>query len=103
MVPLNEHELVLDLIRRLNAKAILVSRHYLGSINHSLLTAQVCRQKNIRVSGWIFNDIFMDYEDDIIQWSGYPRIASLGPLETIDASTIREKASQVRERLMHIL
>ena len=45
----------------------------------------------------------MDYEDDIIQWSGYPRNASLGPLETIDASTIREKASQVRERLMHIL
>ena len=103
LVPLNEHELVLDLIRRLNAKAILVSRHYLGSINHSLLTAQVCRQKNIRVSGWIFNDIFMDYEDDIIQWSGYPRIASLDTLETIVASTIREKASQVRERLMHIL
>ena len=49
LVPLNEHELVIDLIRKLNAKVVLVSRHYLGSINHSLLTAQACRQKNIRV------------------------------------------------------
>ena len=49
LVPLNDHELVLDLIRKLNAKVILVSREYPGSINHSLLTAQVCRQKSLRV------------------------------------------------------
>lgn len=103
LVPLNEHELVIDLVRRLNAKVILVSRNYSGSINHSLLTAQVCRQKNIRVLGWIFNDQYMDYEEDIILWSGYPKLASIGKLEKIDKSSIREEAAGIKENLLQLL
>jgi dethiobiotin synthetase len=103
LVPLNEHELVLDLIRKLNSKVILVSRHYLGSINHSLMTAQVCRQKNLRVAGWIFNDEFMEYEDDIIQWSGYPKLASIGKLTDIDRSVIKEKAEEIKQKLLQVI
>ena len=103
LVPLNDHELVIDLIRKLNAKVILVSRHYLGSINHSLLTAQLCRQKGIRVMGWIFNDQFMDYEDDIVQWTGYPKIASIGKLPEVTSSVISEQAQKIREKLMHVM
>jgi dethiobiotin synthetase len=103
LVPLNEHELVLDLIRKLNSKVILVSRHYLGSINHSLLTAQVCRQKSLRIAGWIFNDQYMDYEDDIIQWSGYPKLASIGKLTDIDKSMIREKAEEIKQKLLQVI
>ena len=102
MVPLNEHELVMDLVKKLNAKIILVSRHYLGSINHSLLTAQVCRQKNLRVAGWIFNDSFMDYETDIVQWSGYPKLATIGSLPVIDKQMIKEKAAEVKEKLSYL-
>ena len=100
LVPLNEHELMIDLIRRINAKVILVSRNYLGSINHSLLTAQVCRQKNIRVAGWIFNDQYLDYEQDIVMWSGYHRIASIGKLEKIDKARISELAVGIKENLL---
>ena len=103
MVPLNEHELVLDLVKKLNAKLVLVSRHYLGSINHSLLTAQVCRQKSLRVWGWVFNDQFMDYEDDIVQWSGYPRLATIGRLNTIDKKVIKEKADEIKSKILHLL
>lgn len=103
LVPLNEHELVIDLIRKLNAKVILVSRNYLGSINHSLLTANLCRQKGIRVIGWIFNDQFMDYEDDIVQWSGYPKLASIGKLGDIDPSVISAEAAKIKEKLLQVL
>jgi dethiobiotin synthetase len=103
LVPLNEHEQVIDLIRRINAKVILVSRNYLGSINHSLLTAQVCRQKNIRVLGWIFNDQFMDYEQDIVMWSGYERLASIGKLEKIDKEIISKEAIKMKESLLKVL
>ena len=103
LVPLNEHELVIDLVRKLNAKVILVSRHYLGSINHSLLTASLCRQKGIRVMGWIFNDHFMDYEDDIVQWSGYPKLASVGKLDRIDKSVIAAEAVKMKEKLSLVL
>jgi hypothetical protein len=30
-------------------------------------------KKNIRVLGWVFNDQYMDYEEDIVRWSGYPK------------------------------
>src|SRR3954468_11196681 len=76
MVPLNENEFVIDLIKKLNSKVILVSRNYLGSINHSLLTASVCKQNNLNVLGWIFNDHYMNSEDEIVHWSGYKKIPS---------------------------
>src|ERR1700676_5085320 len=37
LVPLNEKDFVIDLVEKLDAKVLLVSRNYLGSINHSLL------------------------------------------------------------------
>src|SRR6187399_2352796 len=53
LVPLNQQEFVVDLVRRLDARVILVSRNYLGSINHSLLTAAVCQAHGLDVAGWI--------------------------------------------------
>jgi dethiobiotin synthetase len=107
MVPLNEHEMVVDLIRKLGAKVILVNRNYPGSINHSLLTAQVCRQKNIKVLGWIFNDQSpesrKEYEDDIIQWTGFPRLTSINKLEKINKVTVRKEAARIKETLLQIL
>ena len=103
MVPLNETEFVCDLIRKLNSRVILVSRNYLGSINHSILTAQVCRQKNIRVLGWIFNDQFMDYEDDIVRWTGYPKLGSVPKLDVINKEVIREEAEKMKANLSKIL
>ncbi len=97
MVPLNEKEFVIDLAERLNAIVILVSRNYLGSINHSLLTAAVCRQRNIRVAGWIFNDRFMEYEDEIVEWSGYPKLLSLPNTKIVDKNFISTQAKKMRE------
>ncbi len=82
LVPLNENEFVIDLIKKLNARVILVSRNYLGSINHSLLTAAICKQHALDVVGWIFNDRFGSYEQEISEWSGYPVIASIPPAES---------------------
>lgn len=103
LVPLNEREMVADIIRELNAKLILVSRNYLGSINHSLLTAEYCRQKNIPVLGWVFNDQYMDYEEEIVKWSGYPRLASVEKLAKTDKLTIRKQAARIKENLLQVL
>jgi dethiobiotin synthetase len=56
MVPLNYKGLmVIDLIKHLEAQAILVSRNYLGSINHTLLSAEALKARNIPVAGIIIN------------------------------------------------
>ena len=98
LVPLNKSEFVVDLIKKLNAKVILVSRNYLGSINHSLLTAAICKQYNIDVLGWIFNDQYLDYEEEIVQWSGYKKIASIPFAEKIDKQFVKEQAEILRHK-----
>lgn len=55
MVPLNDEHLILDLIKHLNLELILVSKHYLGSINHTLLSVQALQSYNIPIKGIIFN------------------------------------------------
>lgn len=49
LVPLNDSDTVLDLIKP-NYKVIVVSRHYLGSINHSLLTINYLQERGFDVS-----------------------------------------------------
>lgn len=96
LVPLSDNLMVADLAEKLNARIILVSRNYLGSINHSLLTAAYCKNRGLNVAGWIFSDDYMNYEDEIVKWSGYRSIASIPKLERIDKPTIKQQAERIR-------
>lgn len=99
LVPLHDQLMLVDFIRLIQAKVILVSRNYLGSINHSLLTAAFCRSNNINVLGWIFTDTYLDYEDEIVEWSGYPKIASIPNLPTINAAVVADQAMRIQPEL----
>jgi dethiobiotin synthetase len=55
MVPVNSKNLIIDLIPQFNAEVILVSRHYLGSINHTLLSLEALERRGIKLKGIIFN------------------------------------------------
>jgi dethiobiotin synthetase len=55
MVPVNAEEYVVNLIKMLNAEVILVIKHYLGSINHTLLSLELLKSKDIPVKGIIYN------------------------------------------------
>ncbi len=103
LVPINEHQFIVDLIIALKAKVLLVSRNYLGSINHSLLTAAVCKQHNLNVGGWIFNDQYLAYEQQVCQWSGYPFIASIPNMPVIDKTSIKVQAEKIREQLQNMI
>jgi dethiobiotin synthetase len=102
LVPLNEQEFVLDLVKRLDATVILVSRNYLGSINHSLLTAELCRSHRLRVAGWIFNDQYLHYEQEIVSWSGIRSIGSVPFGGLPDAEFVKEQARRIGPALREI-
>lgn len=55
LVPLNDQDFVIDLISRFKAEVILVADLYLGSINHTLLTIEALRSRNLSIRGLIFN------------------------------------------------
>jgi len=100
LVPLNEKEFVIDLIESLGALVILVSRNYLGSINHSLLSARVCTNYGLDVAGWIFNDQYLDYEDEIVKWSGYKKLGTVPKATEINRAFIQEQAERLKKTLI---
>ena len=102
MVPLNENEFIIDLIKKLRAQVILISRNYLGSINHSLLTAALCKQNNLPVAGWIFNDVFMNYENEIEAWTGYRKLATIPFCKSITKHFVLQQAALLKEVLHKI-
>ncbi len=99
MVPLNKKKLILDLIKKLKAKVIIVSKNELGSINHSLLTAAVLKKEKVDVLGWIFTEEYKNYEEEIGEWSGYPVIASVKHLPVISKEIIKAEANKMLPKL----
>ncbi|WP_426667622.1 dethiobiotin synthase [Mucilaginibacter sp. McL0603] len=76
MVPLTDKFLMIDLIKKLNVKVVLVSQNYLGSINHTLLSIEALKQYEIPIKGIIFNGTKDIYSKEFILQ--YTEIALLG-------------------------
>ena len=89
MVPLNNSFLILDLIKQINAEVVLVSQNYLGSINHTLLSAQVLKQYEIPVAGIIFNGDKDSYSEDfILQYTGFKLIGHIPQYTALNKVTV---------------
>lgn len=99
MVPLNDRFFIADFIKALQAKVLIVSRNYLGSINHSLLTVMAAKQYQLDVAGWLFNDQYLDYEGEIIAWTGLPALGSIPFSDTPDRKFVQTQASRLRSSL----
>ena len=93
MVPLNDRETNLDLIKKLNIPVILISKNYLGSINHTLLSVEILKMNTISVKGLIFNGEQNKYSEDFIL--NYTKLKCLGRVnfeEKIDKSIVEKYA-----------
>jgi len=67
LVPYNYRgDTVLDIIKENEAEVIVVSRNYLGSINHTLLTLQALEHANVKVLGIIFNGEHTPATEEVI-------------------------------------
>ncbi len=67
MVPLNENFLMIDLIKQLDAEVILVSKNYLGSINHTLMSAFILKSYGIKLSRLVFSGEQNQDSENIIE------------------------------------
>lgn len=95
MVPLNDRETNLDLIKKLNIPIILVSKNYLGSINHTLLSAEILRINNVEVKGIIFNGEQNKYSEDFIL--DYTKLECLGRVDfenNMDKNVVKKYAER---------
>lgn len=102
LVPLNETDCIIDLIQN-DYKVIVVSRHYLGSINHTLLTCEALKSRNIPVAGIIFSgDENPASEAIILAKTGATFIGRIDNEPYFDQNVIQYYADQFRENLMKL-
>ncbi|MFS4454630.1 dethiobiotin synthase [Maribacter sp. 2304DJ31-5] len=98
LVPLNEEDTILDIIMP-GYKVIVVSRHYLGSINHSLLTIGLLKLKGYNVSVLFSGDAHPSTEDIILHKTGVPLIGRINEEETFNKEVIKKYADTFRSSL----
>lgn len=100
LVPLSDELLVVDLIAYLGLEVILVSNHYLGSINHTLLSAEALMRRNISVKGIIFNgDSSPETEDIILRRTSWPCLLRISREKIITTETITAYASRLKQSI----
>ena len=56
LVPFSKKQLVVDIVKRLGLPVLVVAGNRLGAINHTLMTVEVLRKRNIEIAGIIFNN-----------------------------------------------
>lgn len=102
LVPLNATDTIADLIQP-DYKVIVVSRHYLGSINHTLLTIEALQNRNIAVAGIVFSgDENQATESIILSKTGLKCIGRIDQEPYFDANVIAEYADLFREQLLSL-
>ena len=95
MVPLNENHLVIDLINYLEAEAILVVQNYLGSINHTLLSAEALARRKIKTTGVIFNGEPVNSSEEIIlKYTGLKCLGRISREPVLDKAVINKYSRQ---------
>lgn len=99
-VPLNEKDSIIDLIQP-DYKVIVVSRHYLGSINHTLLTIEAIRNRGFEVAGIIFSGSENKATESLIlNKTGIKWIGRIEEEPYFDQNVIKEYADLFRENLL---
>ncbi|GAB3245849.1 dethiobiotin synthase [Larkinella harenae] len=97
LVPLNNRDLNLDLVQQLQLPVLLVSKHYLGSINHTLLSVEALQRRTIPILGLIFNGPETPASEEfIVKYTG---LKSFGRIEwgtAINPEFVRRNADSLK-------
>ena len=96
LVPINKKECIIDLVDSLKLEVILVSKHYLGSINHTLLSIEAIEARDIPIKGIIFNgQPNHDTESIILSKSGLKMIARIPTMKSVNKQSIKALANKI--------
>lgn len=94
MVPLNSQLLNIDLIEKLKLPVILVTRNYLGSINHTLLSVHLLQSRGIKIEGIIFNGVAnAATESFILNYTKLPLLAKVEEQSEISKTIVSHYAT----------
>jgi dethiobiotin synthetase len=98
LVPLAPGFLMADLAQQFALDVVVVSRNYLGSINHTLLTLEALQARGLRVRGLVFNgEPTPATEDFISDHTNVPLMPRLLPEPEVSAAVVSRYAVEFRQ------
>jgi len=101
LVPLNDSDTIFDLIQP-DYKVIVVSRHYLGSINHTLLTIEKLQQKNLEIAIIFSGDEHSTTEEIILKKTGVKCLGRINEEPHFDKTVVKKYADVFRFALQSL-
>lgn len=97
LVPVSSRETIADLIEQLGLPVILVINHYLGALNHGMLTIREIKRRQIPLAGIIFNGVdFQNAESILLQEAGCPCLLRIPIMESVGLEQIRQLSTQLQ-------
>ena len=104
LVPLNERDLTIDWVQQSGLPVLLVSRSYLGSINHTLLSVEALRSRNVPIVGLLFNGpTVAATESFILTYTGLPCVGRIAEETEISPAVIRHYADKISPTLHEVI
>ncbi|WP_271406352.1 dethiobiotin synthase [Tenacibaculum soleae] len=101
LVPLNNSDTILDIIK-LDYKVIVVSRHYLGSINHTLLTVKLLQEKGFYVAIIFSGNEHKTTEEIIKKMTNVTVIGRIDEEPYFDKNVVKEYAELFKKKLVNL-
>tara|TARA_R110002012_G_scaffold166185_1_gene329324 strand:+ start:210825 stop:211442 length:618 start_codon:yes stop_codon:yes gene_type:complete len=101
LVPLNDEDTILDIIMP-SHNVVVVSRHYLGSINHTLLTVGWLQHKGYDVYIIFSGDEHKTTEEIIVKKTGATVIGRINEEASFNKATIKKYAAQFKPILLSL-
>ncbi|WP_417888338.1 dethiobiotin synthase [Xanthomarina gelatinilytica] len=98
LVPINNSQTILNLIKP-EYHVIVVSRHYLGSINHTLLTVNLLKEKGFQVSLIFSGNEHKTTEAIIKKITKVPIIGRIDEEPYFDKNVVLEYANKFQNKL----
>lgn len=93
MVPLNDTDLMIDLIKKFDAEVVLVSQNYLGSINHTLMSVEILKHRGILLSRLVISGTPNESSESIIRKLTQLEIIHIPQFTDLSRTSIQEFAS----------
>ncbi|HSA98928.1 MAG TPA: dethiobiotin synthase [Candidatus Nitrosotenuis sp.] len=94
MTPILKDYCIADLIKDMNLEALVVTGSRIGTVNHTLLTCDACKNYGIKVKGIVINNFDSagyavdDLRDDLTNLSGLDVLCSIPHLDGCDANKV---------------
>ena len=106
MVPITRSFLQIDQIKKWDLPVILVCKSSLGTLNHTLLSIEALKKRNINIAGLVINgEKHLDNAKTISEFSGIPIIAEFPYIQKIDSDNldILWKELDIKNKLVSLL